>query len=119
MMDLTFAWFPIAKGITLLILLVTLVVLARKKWYRTAFTLGAVMLALSIYSPVKIDGTNTRLNHKTTHTERTAEYSDVARDAVVVKTEKETFAERMAKEAARSKSENEGIKNEIKSIHSN
>ncbi len=115
-MEMMYAWFPIAKGIVIFVMLATIVFLVRKRWYKASFVFGAVMIALAIYSPVKIDGTNTKAHHKVTHAERTAEYIDVAEEAVVVTTKKETFQERMAKEDARSKEKNKDIMYEIKSI---
>ena len=80
-MDLMLAYFPIVKGIVIFIMVLVLVLLVRKGWYRTSFVLGATMVALAIYSPIKIDGTNTSRSHKTTSAERTAEYIEVADEA--------------------------------------
>ena len=118
-MDFMYAYFPLIKGAIGLMMVLAIYLSFKKGYKKLGFGLLAFALVFTWYSPVKVDGTNTKLNHKLTHAERTTEYNDVADEAVVVVTKKETFAERMAKEDERSKSKSKEIADEIKSIQSN
>lgn len=112
-MEFMVAWYPLVRFIVLMLVLLSVVWVGYKKWYKTAAMLFAVMLLVWWFAPVKIDGTNSMSHHKSQVTYQTQKYKHVEADLPTVVEVKKSFEERMADESRRSKLANEEVTHEI------
>lgn len=109
------AWYPMIVGTIGLIYVGLIYLTASQKMYKTAIVLAVVGGVFTVFGPIKIDGTNTKLNNQITVKERTQEYNAVQEEKKVIHTVKPTFAERMAAENARSLEANKATRSIIDS----
>ena len=114
-MELAFAWYPIAKFLVSLVLFGLIIFTALKEHYKTAGVIAVVYLILSIFSPVKIDGTNSVSTNKKMSMERTNEYRIVESESkgLPLPPPPKSFAERLADEEARSALANKKLEQEL------
>jgi hypothetical protein len=113
-MELMIAWWPMASFIVSLMLVVLTGMLALRGHYKRALALGVIWAILVIFSPIKIDGTESRKARQLETVQATAYHSQHTVEAIpAVTVHKLTFAERMAQEYARSAAANQRITDEI------
>jgi len=112
-MDLMIGWFPALKFMVTAIFI--WVAYYFFKSGRTKWGMWYLLLLVLFwyFAPIKYDGTQTKTYHKTSENQRTVEYKSVTSDAKIVTTKKQTFAERMKAENARSLMANQKVTDEI------
>jgi hypothetical protein len=115
MFDMSYmgAWYPMVILVISLMYIMVIYIMAKKGYTSIAIGLTIVGTIFVLFGPVKIDGTNSKRNHLETSKQRTVEYIEVQKEAVVIKTTKPTFEERMQMETLRSEKANKVVKDEI------
>lgn len=112
-MDFMIAYYPLAKfAVTLLTILAIFYAIKYKK-IKTAIGIIVIYVTFMSLSPVKIDGTNTAIQHKKVVNYQNAKYAAEVLEIQDVKIETKTFAEKLAEEEALSARKNQEILDEI------
>jgi len=110
-MEFMVSIYPLAKFIAIALVFLIIILLIKNKHYKSALALWLIWNMFLIFSPIKIDGTNTKTAHSIEIREADSYHRSTAlnEENVKVETPEISFEEKMKLEAARSA-------NEIKNI---
>ena len=112
-MNFMIAYFPAIRFAISIFALFLIYFSFRKGFKKTGYTIAIAIILFLVLSPLKYDGTKTKEYHQLSHRERSTQYNYISDHSEKKVTKKKTFAERMAEESARSKQQNQEIKDDI------